>query len=65
MKVKDFEDVPDEVWTVRQTARYLKLSTRTVQSRIRAGRIPAIMDGLIMRLSGMAVERWQRMSAEG
>ena len=51
----------DRWWTLEETAKYLRVSTRTVRRYARRDRIPhAQLPGRLLRFYGKAIEAWMQ-----
>lgn len=55
MKNKERNE-PDEIWTVEETARFLKLSKVSVYKAVKEKKLPAVLFGNRLRFSRRAVE---------
>jgi len=64
LKDEDFE-LAHELWTVKEAAAKLKVSTRSVQAGIKSGRYPfAIKDGRSIRISRVGFQKWLKTRAK-
>jgi excisionase family DNA binding protein len=64
LKTEDFE-LADELWTVKELAAKLRVSTRTIYAGVKSGKYPfAIVDGRNIRISRLGFQRWQKNHAK-
>lgn len=53
-----------EVMTVQEVADYLQLNKQTVYRKVRAGQIPAIKIGKVLRFKRDVIDGWLRENSE-
>jgi excisionase family DNA binding protein len=64
LKAPDFA-LADDLWTVKELAAKLRVSTRTVYAGIKSGKYPfAIADGRSIRISRLGFQRWTKHHAK-